>query len=106
MSNGVDGRMIIAKRLKQARERAGISSQKKLGLLAGIGESSASSRMNHYEQGANEPKLRDMTRMGDVVGIPAPYFYCEDDQLAHLILKFGTLDEAQKSQLLAFVDKL
>jgi transcriptional regulator with XRE-family HTH domain len=106
MGNGADARMIIAKRLKEARDRAGISSQRKLGLRAGIGESSASGRMHYYERGKNEPKLRDMIRIGAVVGIPAPYFYCENDQLAHLILKFGTLDEAQKNQLLAFVDKL
>jgi len=97
---------IIAKRLKQARERAGIKSQKGLGVRAGISEFSASSRMNYYEQGTNEPKLRDMTRIGAVVGVPPPYFYCEDDQLAHLILKFGSLDEAKKNQLLAFADKL
>jgi hypothetical protein len=41
-----------------------------------------------------------------VVQVPVPYFYCEDDELADLILKFGTLNEAQKKRLLAFVDKL
>jgi hypothetical protein len=41
-----------------------------------------------------------------VVKTPACYFYCEDDQLADLILKFGSLDEAQKKQLLDFVAKL
>jgi len=44
--------------------------------------------------------------MGAVLDTPAPYFYCEDNQLARLILKFGTLDEAQKKQLLAFARKL
>jgi hypothetical protein len=40
------------------------------------------------------------------VKTPACYFYCEDDQLADLILKFGALDEEQKKRLLAFVNEL
>jgi transcriptional regulator with XRE-family HTH domain len=101
------GRMsIIAKRLQQARKRAGISSQAKVGLLARLVESGVSSRMNHYFKGTNAPKLPTMTRIAAVLKTPVPYFYCEDDVLADLILKFGTLDEAQKKQLLAFVAKL
>jgi transcriptional regulator with XRE-family HTH domain len=97
---------IIAKRLRQARNRAGISSQAKVGLMAKLLESGVSSRMNHYFTGKNAPKLSTMTLIAAVLETPVPYFYCEDDALADLILKFGTLDEAQKKQLLAFVDKL
>jgi transcriptional regulator with XRE-family HTH domain len=97
---------IIAKRIQQARKRAGISSQQKLGIKAGLDVSVASPRMNHYFKGKNEPKLLTMTRIAAVMRTPVPYFYCEDDVLADLILKYGTLDEAQKERLLAFVDKL
>jgi transcriptional regulator with XRE-family HTH domain len=101
------GRMsIIAKRLRQAKKRTGISSQAKIGLLAKLNESGVSPRMNHYFTGTNEPKLKTMTLIAAGLKTPVPYFYCEDDALADLILKFGTLDEAQKKQLLAFVDKL
>jgi transcriptional regulator with XRE-family HTH domain len=101
------GRMsIIAKRIEQARNRAGISSQAKVGIQAGLSESGASPRMNHYFKGTNEPKLPTMTRIAAVLKTPVPYFYCEDDALADLILKFGTLDEAQKKRLLALVDEL
>jgi transcriptional regulator with XRE-family HTH domain len=99
-------RSIIAKRLKQARLRAGISSQRKLGILAGIDLSGASSRMNQYETGKHAPDLQRLTLIGAALDTPVPYFYCKDDQLARLILKFGTLDEAQKKQLLAFARKL
>jgi transcriptional regulator with XRE-family HTH domain len=99
-------RSIIAKRLEQVRKRAGISSQAKLGILAGISELTASTRMNYYATGTNEPNLQILTRIAAVVKAPVAYFYCEDDQLADLILKFGSLDQAQKSQLLAFVDTL
>jgi len=97
---------IIAKRIRQAHKRAGISSQAKLGVLAGLHESGVSTRMNYYFQGTNEPKLATMTRIAAVLDTPVPYFYCKDDTLADLILKFGTLDEAQKERLLDFVDKL
>jgi transcriptional regulator with XRE-family HTH domain len=101
------GRMsIIAKRLEQARERAGISSQQKLGILAGLHVSGASPRMNHYAKGTNEPKLVTMTRIAAVLHTPVPYFYCEDDDLAALILKFGNLDGAQKNRLIAFAEEL
>jgi len=99
-------RSIIAKRLRQARKRAGIPSQRKLGFLAGIDLSGASSRVNHYETGKHTPDLLILTRIGAVLDTPAPYFYCEDNQLARLILKFGTLNAAQKKQLLAFARKL
>jgi transcriptional regulator with XRE-family HTH domain len=99
-------RSIIARRLKQARKRAGIPSQRKLGILAGLDLFGASSRVNHYETGKHTPDLQILTRIGAVLDTPAPYFYCEDNQLARLILKFGSLDEAQKKQLLAFARKL
>jgi transcriptional regulator with XRE-family HTH domain len=62
--------------------------------------------MNHYAKGTNEPKLVTMTRIAAVLRTPVPYFYCEDDALAALILKFGNLDEAQRNRLLAFVKNL
>jgi transcriptional regulator with XRE-family HTH domain len=99
-------RSIIAKRLKEARKRAGISSQRKLGILAGIDVSGASSRMNQYETGKYTPDLQILTLIGAAVDTPVPYFYCKDEQLARLILKFGTLDEAQKKRLIAFARKL
>jgi transcriptional regulator with XRE-family HTH domain len=97
---------IIGKRLKQAQERAGISSQVKFGLLAGFVESGLSARMSQYFTGRHQPDLQIVTLLAAAVKTPAPYFYCEDEQLAGLILKFGMLDEAQKERLLAFVDNL
>jgi transcriptional regulator with XRE-family HTH domain len=97
---------IIAKRIQQARERARISSQANVGRLAGLHESSVSTVMNNYFTGTNQPKLVTMKRIAAALHIPVPYFYCEDDQLADLILKFGALDEEQKKRLLAFVNEL
>jgi len=101
----MSGISIIAKRLRQARERTGLS-QKDLGIEAGINEFTASARMNFYEQGTNTPNLLTVTHIGAVLHILAPYFYCEDEQLADLILKYSTLGEAQKKRLRALVDKV
>lgn len=95
----MDGISIVAKRLKEARLRTGIS-QKQLGIKAGIDEFSASARINQYERGKHMPDLQTVTRLAAVMRVPAPYFYCEDAELAELILKFSALGRAQKRRLL------
>ena len=99
------GISIVAKRLKEARQRAGIS-QKQLGIKAGIDEFSASARVNQYERGKHTPDLQTVTRLAAVMRVPAPYFYCEDEELAGLILKFSALGKAQKRRLLGSMDEL
>ena len=96
---------IIAKRLKQARERAGNLSQARLGTRAGI-ISGASTRMSQYENGIHNPNLLMVKRIGEALNIPAAYFYCEDDELADLILKFSALGMAQRERLFRFLDEI
>ncbi|EKN5934532.1 XRE family transcriptional regulator, partial [Yersinia enterocolitica] len=45
---------MIPYRLKSARLRAGMT-QERLGVLAGIDESTARSRVSHYETGTHKP---------------------------------------------------
>jgi transcriptional regulator with XRE-family HTH domain len=92
---------IIAKRLKQARRRAGLS-QKQFGIKAGIDYFGASARINQYEQGTHMPGLQMVTRLADV----SPYFYCQDAELAKAIVKFSALGKAQKMRLLSLMDEL
>jgi transcriptional regulator with XRE-family HTH domain len=99
------GISIVAKHLKEARLRAGLS-QKQLGINAGIDEFSASARVNQYERGKHTPDLLTLTRLAAVMRVPTPYFYCEDDELAGLILKFSALGKAQKRRLLGSLDEL
>jgi transcriptional regulator with XRE-family HTH domain len=96
---------IVAKHLKEARLRAGLS-QKQLGIQAGIDEFSASARINQYERGKHMPDLLTLTRLAAVMHVPAPYFYCENEQLADVILKFSALGKAQKKRLLGLLDEL
>jgi transcriptional regulator with XRE-family HTH domain len=92
------GRSTLAKRLKEARLRAGIS-QKRLGILAGIDEFAASARINQYESGKHAPEFKTAERLAKVLEVPAPYLYCTDDQLAEWILAYD-LSSARERQVL------
>ncbi len=80
-------KIMIIKRLKEARLRAGLS-QYKLGVLAGIDEASSSARMNQYEKGKHQPDQDTARRIAQVLDLPLAYFYAEDDELAAVILAF------------------
>lgn len=53
---------VFAKRLKEARTRAGLS-QERLGVMAGIDEISLSARMNQYEKAKHEPDFSMVERI-------------------------------------------
>lgn len=89
----------MAIRLRQARESADLS-QKKLGVLAGIDEFSASPRINQYERGKHVPDVFMVERLARVLNVPAVYMYCEDEILAAIILELGTLSEDAKINIL------
>ncbi|MDN3612640.1 helix-turn-helix transcriptional regulator [Vibrio ostreicida] len=66
-----------------SRKRAGIT-QKNLGVMIGMDESSASGRMNHYEKGRHTPDISTLKKMADALGVPLNYFLCEDEISAEL----------------------
>src|SRR3979490_2168734 len=94
----MDDRSVIAKRLREARTRAGLS-QKQLGIRAGIDEFSASPRINQYERGKHAPDYSTVERLARVLKVPTPFFYARDDELARLILHFGTLSAQGRKRL-------
>jgi len=74
-------------RLRTARKAAGLS-QEQLGIQAGLEESSASPRMNQYEKGVHSPDFRMVKSLSRILEVPTAYFYCEEDELAEIILAF------------------
>lgn len=74
-------------RLREARLRAGLS-QKKLGVIAGIDEFAASARINQYERGKHAPDFATAERLAKALGVPVPYLYARERQLANWILAF------------------
>jgi transcriptional regulator with XRE-family HTH domain len=77
----------LAKRLKEARLRVGLS-QERLGILAGIDEASASARMNQYEREKHAPDWLTVQRLAQVLDVPVAYFYAEDDAMAEMLVLY------------------
>ncbi len=77
----------LCKRLKEVRKRKGLS-QKKLGMMAGMSEESASGRMNHYETGRHVPTYETLKSIAKAVKLSVAYFYAENDKLAECIASF------------------
>ena len=92
-------------RLKTARKRSGIT-QKNLGVMIGMDESSASGRMNHYEKGRHTPDIGTLRRMAEVLGVPLNYFFCDDDLSAELSLNIQRLSPENKRKLLEVIHEL
>jgi transcriptional regulator with XRE-family HTH domain len=98
-------RSVVAKRLNEARRGAGLS-QKALGIKAGIDEFSASARVNQYERGKHLPDLLTLGRIGQVLNVPLAYFFCQQKQLADLVVGFHRLSAAAKTRLLKALEQL
>ena len=81
-------------------------SQKQLGIKAGFDESGASARMNQYERGKHRPDVKTIERLSRVLKIQAAYLYCDDDQLARIILNFPKLTAADKKKVLKLIEKV
>jgi transcriptional regulator with XRE-family HTH domain len=96
---------VLAQRLKEARQRKGLS-QERLGVLAGIDEMTASARMNQYEKGKHMPDWLTLERIAKALDVPVPYFYAAESDLAHLLLLTHTMTQEERQQLLQFAQRL
>lgn len=96
---------ILARRLKEARLRSGLT-QERLGVLAGIEEDSASARMNQYERGKHYPHYEIMARLAAVLNLSVTYFYAGDDQEAELLLLFSQLPRPMRDAAVEHVRAL
>lgn len=95
----------IAKRLRLVRSRKGLS-QKKLGILAGFDEFSASPRINQYETGKHVPDYATAIRIAKALNIPVTYLYADEDELAEFILLFSSSDKKEKKQIMNILKDL
>jgi transcriptional regulator with XRE-family HTH domain len=86
-------------RLKEARKRAKMT-QKELGIRIGMDQSSASSRMNHYEKDRHTPDIQTLQRMADELGVPLNYFFCENTESAELACLISSLSTEEKQKLI------
>jgi len=95
----------LARRLKEARLRAGLS-QERLGILAGIDEMSASARMNQYERGKHAPDWLTVQRLAAVLQVPVAYLYADDDDAAELLLAFYALPLEAREEAVNAIKKI
>ena len=100
----VDPKAVFCRRLKEAREAAGLS-QKQLGIAAGLDEFVASTRINRYEVGKHEPDAGMVGRLAEALRVPLAYLYAEDDRLARMILLFSGLGVRQQEVLMRELDR-
>lgn len=76
---------VLGQRLRYLREMRGWS-QEKVGVEIGLDESSARTRISRYELGVHEPPIATARLLANVMGVPLAYLYCEDEQVASLLL--------------------
>ncbi len=93
---------VFGRRLREARKHIGIA-QDKLGVVIGMDESCSSARISRYETGIHEPQIATIEKIAIALKVPLPYFFCDDDRLAKILIHYTTLSEAQKDQLLNHV---
>ena len=93
----------ISKRLKETRKRLGLS-QAGLGIAAGLDEYSASARMNQYETEKHVPDFGTIQRIAEFAEVPSCYFYCEDDDLALLLVNWKKCPEESRKHCLVIVE--
>lgn len=91
--------LIWSRRLKEARTATG-SSQKELGIQAGLDPFVASTRINRYELGVHKADYQIVQRLSQILGVPSGYFYTDDDALAELMVIYHRLSMKKKSELI------
>ncbi len=89
---------VIGRRMRSRREDLGWS-QEKVGVLIGIDESSSRARISRYELGTHEPPVKTARQIAEVLGAPLEYLYCEDDDVAKLLLALSKIKSSTRRQV-------
>ena len=95
--------MVFGFRLRQARERMGIS-QEALATNAGIDEFSASARISQYETGKHMPRYEIACRLADVLEVPVAFLYARDSGTAQMLLLWQAAPIAAKQRAITALE--
>ena len=97
---------IVGRRIKALREELGWS-QERVGVAIGIDESSSRARISRYELGVHEPPVPTARLIAGAMGVPLAYLYCEDDNVAELLLALHKLGNGERNrQIQKFTEQL
>ena len=77
---------VFTKRFKEARKAKKLT-QEQLGVIIGLDEFVASTRINRYEKGVHLPDLVTLDNLARALGVSPAYFFADDD-LAEIILTY------------------
>ena len=91
--------------MRQARERLGLP-QDKLGVMIGLDEETASARISRYETGVHEPPIGTSRLLAQALNVPLAYLYCDDDEIADMLLNLTTLPPAKQDRALKAMNQL
>jgi transcriptional regulator with XRE-family HTH domain len=89
---------VFARRLRFARERAGMS-QRELGRRIGMKDDAASPRINQYESGTHVPRADTVEAIARELKIPVAYLFADGERLARMILAFSQLPAAEQERI-------
>jgi len=96
---------VLSRRLKQARERKGLS-QKQLGIAARLDRFVASTRINRYERGVHQPDPVTVQRLADALDVPVAFLFASDERLARMILAFSSLSAKVQDSVIADLERM
>ena len=94
---------VFGKRLREARQGVGMP-QDKLGVKIGLDEGTASARISRYETGTHAAPFDIARKLAKVLRVPTAFLYCEDDELAAVILAWGRLPKGGKKRVAVFIN--
>lgn len=96
---------LFCARLRLARKRAGLS-QQALGVMLDLDETTAISRISHYERGIYQPNLQTIQRLAKALGVPPSWFFATPEE-AELLLQLSRLSKSRRTQMIdRLIDQL
>jgi len=97
MQNKQTPNSIVGRRMRERREALGLA-QEKVGVAIGLDESSARARISRYELGVHEPPFATAKLLASVLDVPPPYMYCEEEDIADLLLALHKIPSKTRKQ--------
>ncbi len=88
---------VVGSRIRALREERGWS-QEQVGVAIGIDESSSRARISRYELGVHEPPVHTARRIANSLNAPLSFLYCEDDDVAILLLALHRIEPEIRRQ--------
>jgi len=62
--------------------------------------------MSRYENGIHAPAFEIVEKLAQVLNLPASYFYCDDDELADLLVIYHQANKDLKNRIFQTIKSL